>query len=184
MLGVDDGRFVAKSHDSVLVVGVVFRGGHWIDGVLSTTITVDGYDATEKISKMILKSIFYRQLKVVFLNGITVGGFNVVDIDSLNQSTGLPIISVNQKKPSLDDVRQALTNLPGYKERWHAVMNAGPIFSMRAPRGKGEVYIEMAGTSKEEVQDFLNLTSTRSNIPEALRVAHLIASNITSVNEE
>jgi hypothetical protein len=39
--------------------------------------------------------------------------------------------------------------------------------------------MELAGITKETAQQIIRLTSTRSNIPEALRVAHLIASGIS-----
>ena len=58
VLGIDDGQFVPHSKSQVLIVGVVFRGGYWLDGVMSTQMTNDGLDATQNISKMILESLF------------------------------------------------------------------------------------------------------------------------------
>ena len=48
VLGVDDGKFVPHTEGEVIVVGVVFRGGCWLDGVMHTQIAIDGFDATEK----------------------------------------------------------------------------------------------------------------------------------------
>jgi len=56
VLGVDDGVFIPHSKGLVDVVGVVFRGGYWLDGVMRTEIEVDGLDATEKIASMIIES--------------------------------------------------------------------------------------------------------------------------------
>ena len=53
VLGVDDGIFVPHTKGTVDVVGVVYRGGYWLDGVMRTEVTVDGMDATEKIGFMI-----------------------------------------------------------------------------------------------------------------------------------
>ena len=50
VLGVDDGVFTPHVESLVPVVGVVFRGGYWLDGVMHTEILVDGFDATERIS--------------------------------------------------------------------------------------------------------------------------------------
>jgi endonuclease V-like protein UPF0215 family len=99
VLGIDDGRFVPHSKSQVPIVGVVFRGGYWLEGVMSTTVTVDGVDSTERISKMVISSPHYKQLRVIMLNGVTFGGFNIVDIQTLNRCTGLPVIVVTQKKP-------------------------------------------------------------------------------------
>jgi hypothetical protein len=179
VLGVDDGRFIPRSKDRVLIVGVVFRGGYWLDGVMHTTVRVDDFDATEKIAQMITNSPHYNQLRVVMLNGITFAGFNVVDIKALNTATQLPVIAVTNKKPDLVKVQKALETLPNSQERWQAVLNAGEIYPVKARSGKQTMYIETAGISKETAQEILWLTSTRSNIPEALRVAHLIASGIS-----
>ncbi len=179
VLGVDDGKFIPHSKDPVLLVGVVFRGGCWLDGIMHTTIRVDDFDATAKIAQMITTSPHYKQLRVVMLNGVTFAGFNVVDIKALNTATQLPVIAVTNKKPDLPKVQKALENLPNSKERWNAILNAGEIYPVKARSGKQTIYIETAGIPKETAQEILQLTSPRSNIPEALRVAHLIASGIS-----
>ncbi len=179
VLGVDDGRFTPHSKDQVHIVGVVFRGGYWLDGIMHTTVIVDNFDATTRIADMITTSPHYKQLRVIMLNGITFAGFNIVDIQTLNAKTKLPIIALTQKKPNLIKVHSALKNLPRSEERWKAIGNAGEIIPVTAKRGKRKVYIEIAGITKETAQQIIKLTSTRSNIPEALRVAHLIASGIS-----
>jgi len=179
VLGVDDGKFTPHSKDQVLIVGVVFRGGYWLDGVMHTTIRVDDFDATAKIADMITSSPHYKQLRVIMLNGITFAGFNIVDIKALNAATNLPVIAVTNKKPDLAKVHSALENLPNSEERWNAILNAGEIYPVAARSGKRKIHIEIAGIPKETAQEVLRLTSPRSNIPEALRVAHLIASGIS-----
>ncbi len=178
VLGVDDGRFVPHTKSTVPVVGVVFRGGYWIEGVMSTRITVDGFDATANIAAMIKASPHYKQLRVVMLNGITLGGFNVVDIQELTTQTDLPVIAVTTKKPDLTQVQAALQNLPNSQDRWNAVLKAGEIFPVTTRRTH-QVYVEVAGIAKQSAVEVLRLTSTRSKTPEPLRVAHLVASGIS-----
>jgi endonuclease V-like protein UPF0215 family len=178
VLGIDDGRFIPHSKSQVHLVGVVFRGGYWLEGVMSTTVTVDGMDSTERISKMVTSSSHYKQLRVIMLNGVTFGGFNIVDIQKLNRHTGLPVIVVTQKKPCMSEVQVALRNLSNSEARWQTILNAGELYIMDAARGKKQLFVEIAGISKELAQKIISLTSTRSNLPEALRVAHLVASGI------
>ncbi len=178
VLGIDDGRFIPHSKSQVHLVGVVFRGGYWLEGVMSTTVTVDGMDSTERISKMVTSSSHYKQLRVIMLNGVTFGGFNIVDIQKLNRHTGLPVIVVTQKKPCMSEVQAALRNLSNSEARWQTILNAGELYIMDAARGKKQLFVEIAGISKELAQKIISLTSTRSNLPEALRVAHLVASGI------
>lgn len=181
VLGVDDGSFIPHVKGQVPVIGVVFRGGYWLDGVMHTKIAVDGFDATREISSMITNSPHHKQLRVIMLNGITFAGFNIVDVQALHAATKLPVITVTREKPDLEDIRKALQNLPKSEERWKAILNAGEPIKVSTRSETATVYMQTAGVSKEDAQKILRLTSTRSNIPEALRVAHLIASGIGSI---
>jgi uncharacterized protein len=177
VLGIDDGKFIPHTQGIVIIVGVVFRGGYSIEGVMHTNVAIDGLDATEKLASMINGSPHRRQLRLLMLNGVTFGGFNVVDLKKLNQETRLPIIALTQNKPDLHDITSALQNLPEYEERLRLVLEAGPIHEV-ANHGT-KVYVELAGISLIDAEKIIRLTSTRSCLPEPLRVAHLIASNIS-----
>jgi endonuclease V-like protein UPF0215 family len=180
VLGVDDCVFTPHVEALIPVIGVVFRGGYWLDGVMHTEIAVDGFDATEKISSMIINSPHFKQLRVVMLNGITFAGFNVVDIKALNAATGLPVVAVTREKPNLGEIREALMHLPRSEERWRSVLNAGELVEVVTRHANERIYVHVAGISAEDARRVLRLTSTRSNVPEALRVAHLVASGISA----
>lgn len=175
VLGVDDGSF-SPHHGFASVVGVVFRGGYWLDGVLSTKVKVDGFDATDRIASMIVDSPHHRQVRVILLDGVTFGGFNVVDIKKLYALTNLPVIVVTRDKPNFKEIHAAVKNLPNSAERWKAVQNAGRVFEVQTRSRDEKVYMEVCGASESDARKILELTSTRSSVPEALRVAHLIAS--------
>ena len=178
VLGIDDGRFVPRTKGTVDVVGVVYRGGYWFEGVMHTEITVDGLDATEKIAGMIESSPYYRELRVVILDGITLAGFNVVDLSKLSRRVDLPVMSVAREKPDLVIIGRALKNLPEFEVRWQAIENSGEFFEVETRNGENPVYIQIAGISFDDAEVIIKKTSTRSNIPEALRVAHILASGL------
>ena len=177
VLGVDDGKFVPHTEGAVIVVGVVFRGGGWIEGVMHTRIAIDGFDATEQIASMINSSPHRKQLRLVMLNGITFAGFNVVDINKLNSATKLPVIALTCDKPDLEAIRKALNNLSRGEERWKMILKTGEIHEICC-RGK-QVYMGLAGISLVDAEEIVELTSIRSSYPEPLRVAHLIASGVS-----
>ena len=179
VLGVDDGVFTPHVKGLVPVVGVVFRGGYWLDGVMHTKVEVDGFDATEKIASMIINSPHYKQLRVIMLNGITFAGFNVVNIRELNSETKLPVIAVTREQPNFAEIREALKNLPENEERWKSIKSAGKMFEVSTRSENEKVYMQTSGILEEDARKILQLTSTRSSVPEALRVAHLIASGIS-----
>lgn len=179
VLGIDDGTFVPHVKGKVLVVGAVFRGGYWLEGIMRTKIEVDGFDSTDKLSSMIIGSSHYQQLRVIILNGITLGGFNVVDIVKLNLLTKLPVITVTRDRPDLNEIYKALENLPESKQRWEIILRAGEPVEVITRNEKAKIFVQIAGISIDDAKKILRSTSTRSNIPEALRVAHLIASGIS-----
>lgn len=180
VLGVDDGVFKPHVKSLVPVIGVVFRGGYWLDGVMHTKVKVDGLDATRKITSMIVNSPHYKQLRVIMLNGVTCAGFNVVDIKRLNTKTKLPVIAVTREKPNFAEIRQALENLPHMEKRWSAIRGTGELFEVCTRSKSARVYMQIAGICEEDAKKILEITSTRSSVPEALRAAHLIASGISA----
>jgi endonuclease V-like protein UPF0215 family len=166
VLGVDDGGFVPHVKGLVPVVGVVFRGGYWLDGVMST---------------MVVDSPHFRQVRVIMLNGVTFAGFNVVDVQALNGLTGLPVVAVTREKPDLGRIKQALEKLPLGEKRWSLILKAGEVHEVSVGRGKKSVYLHATDISLQDAERIVRLTSTRSNVPEALRVAHMVASGISHV---
>jgi endonuclease V-like protein UPF0215 family len=183
VLGIDDGGFVPRTKGPVDVVGVVYRGGKWFEGVMKTKITLDGLDATEKMATMIKGSSFCGEIRVIVLDGVTFAGFNVVDISELSSRLNLPVISVVREKPDLENIKTALKNLPDFEVRWQAMENAGELFTVETKEGENPVYMHTAGILPEDAEKVMRVTSTRSLIPEALRVAHIVASGLSRSSE-
>lgn len=178
VLGVDDCPFTPRSKSFIDVIGVVYRGGYWLDGVMKTSIQIDGLDATERIAMMIAKSPHYHQLRVVMLNGITFAGFNVVNIKRLFENIQLPVIALTKEKPDMDRIKAAIQKLPNRRERWRAVKAAGDIFKLKTKDNAELLSMQIAGIARHDAEKIVKMTSTRSSLPEALRVAHLIASGL------
>jgi endonuclease V-like protein UPF0215 family len=176
IVGIDDGHFSRKSKRCI-VIGCVIRGCDQVDGILSTRIKVDGLDATEKIARMIAESKF-KDLRYIMLDGITFGGFNIVNIKELNSVTGLPVIAVNRKKPDKKRFVESMKRLENFEERVKAVKDAGKIYRVEVREGV-YLYIQKAGISLKHAREVLRISIKCSNVPEALRLAHLIASGVT-----
>jgi len=184
VLGVDDGVFIPHSKGLVDVVGVVFRGGYWLDGVMRTEVEVDGLDGTEKVASMIIESPHYKQLRIIMLSGITLAGFNVVDIKELYNKTGLPVIAITRNMPNMKEIEQAIERLPEKEKRWRAIQNAGEMIKVQTRKEEEPIYMQIAGIKREDAEKIVKITSTRSNIPEPLRVAHIIASGLTKFRKD
>ena len=181
VLGIDDGKFVPHTKGTVDVVGVVYRGAYFFEGIMKTKITIDGLDATENFASMIKNSPYYGEIRVVVLDGVTFGGFNVVDIRNLFSLIDLPVISITRKKPDMEEIKTALRNLTNFDLRWAAMKNAGKLFEVEVKPDLNPVYLHLAGILCEGAKRILRQTSTAANVPEALRVAHLIASGLSPI---
>jgi len=175
IVGFDDGPFIPRSKGKVPVVGVVFRGGDFLDGVYRTDVEIDGMDATDILIKLINRSKHKEQLRVVMLNGITIGGFNMINISKLYEKTGLPVIAINRRMPNLKKIKIALQNFDDFEDRWECIEDGGKIHKMKIEKNKN-IYYQFKGLKQTEVESIIKLSCTRSLIPEPLRVAHLIAS--------
>ena len=180
VVGIDDGYFVPHTKGDCIIIGAVFRGGYWFDGVMRTKVEIDGMDATEKIGEMIISSPHYGQLRAVLLDGVTFAGFNIVNTLRLYKYVNLPIIAITREKPNFRNIREALKNLNYHEERWKAIHNVNQIIRVPTRNRQKPLYIQITGIDMEKAKAVISNTSTRSNIPEALRVAHLIASGLTA----
>jgi hypothetical protein len=171
ILGIDDGPLAPW----VLVVGVVFRGGSWMDGLVSCTIQRDGLDATNKITEMV-SSCRYKDLRFLMTDGVTFAGFNTINIRKLHMDTGLPVIVVTRRNPNYEKIRRALERLPYKEKRWKDIEDAGDIHSISL--GAHSLFFQYAGAEREEVEKILHLTSIHSLLPEPVRIAHIIATGV------
>ncbi len=178
VIGVDDGPCRCRANDpcpdpsDVLVVGTVFAKSR-LDGLVTSTVTRDGDDATEKVAGMITGSRFLEHAGAILLQGIALAGFNVVDIRELNRKTGLPVVVVARRQPNLEAIRSALLErVPGGPEKWALIEQAGPMEPL------GEVWVQRAGISWDRTRDMLSRCVIHGHIPEAIRTAHLIATGV------
>lgn len=171
VLGIDDAPFYKFGKGRVLVIGVVMRGGKWIEGVMSTKVNIDGINATKKIASMVVNSKFMQQIRCIFIDGIAVGGLNIIDINELHRKTKIPVVVVIRKYPDLESIRSILAKLK-MKKKIKLIERAGKITQI------GKIFVQFAGADKEKIEKMLGIVCTRSHIPESLRLAHLIAAGV------
>ncbi|MDK2948633.1 MAG: uncharacterized protein PWQ63_1793 [Methanolobus sp.] len=175
ILGIDDSALLS---DKITIVGVFFRGGKWLDGVLRSEITRDGLDATGRIVSMVNNSKHLPQIRAIMLDGVTYGGFNPVDIIYLYERTNVPVIVLMRDLPDFESIEKALSFLPESEMRMEIIRKAGKISSVVTKDNKNPVFFQCSGIDHDIAAKIIKITSTRSNIPEPLRVAHLIATGI------
>jgi len=172
ILAIDDSPLI---NEKVIIIGTFFRGGEQLDGILRAEITRDGMDATDILIRMIKDSKYYTQTRIIMLDGVTYAGFNPVDITSLYKETKLPVMVFMRSCPDFGKIRLALGHLPDPEKRWEIIQRAGKIYKIEQDN---PVYIQLCGLDEKTAVGIIRITSTHSNIPEPLRVAHLIATGV------
>ena len=204
VIGFDDGPFDRQHRGDVLLVGVVCSGTR-IDGIVSGRIRRDGANATRVMIDLVRKSQFGSHLQAVMLQGIAVGGFNVVDVHALSSALHLPVLVVTRRPPDMAAVKRALFHgaplarpaVSGAARKWKLIEAAGTMEvlgasrrSLRRPHPPSpptgirttepRLWIQRAGMSLDQARKLVADTTLHGNIPEPLRVAHLIAGGITT----
>lgn len=169
MLGVDDGPFEKGRDAEAPLVGVFMEGRDLVEGVAVTRFPVDGEGVTEFLAGWIGGLRFRPALQAVVLGGVTVAGLAVVDVPALAAALGLPVLVVNRREPVDHRVEGAL--------RKAGLAHRAEVLA-RAPRSRalGEgLFVGCAGATPEQAERVVRATRRKGELPEALRVAHLVA---------
>ncbi|MGC2048406.1 MAG: DUF99 family protein [Gallionella sp.] len=174
VVGFDDAPFARSHRGDVLVVGAVFAGDR-LDGVISTRVRRDGANAAQRLIDCLAGSKYFDQLQAILLQGIAFAGFNVVDLQRLHEATGLPLLVVARYRPDLQAIRKALLEqVPGGARKWRLIEAAGPMETMAG------LYVQRCGITPENAARLLASLQQNSQLPEPLRVAHMIAGGVTT----
>ncbi|MFO7177165.1 MAG: DUF99 family protein [Pseudomonadota bacterium] len=198
VIGFDDGPFARTHRGSVLLVGAVCADTR-LDGVVSGRVRRDGTDSTERMIELVTTSQFREHVRAVMLQGIAVGGFNVVDVHALSAALGVPVLVVMRRRPDFSTIRRALfasedpprPRIRGAERKWRLIEAAGPVELLELPddehtrsrpsglRGAAQrVWIQRIGLTTSEARALIRATTLHGHIPEPLRLAHLIAGGI------
>lgn len=169
-IGFDDSPHT-RADGRVPIVGVHMRGAMRVEGLVATDVERDGGDATNRVARCVSDSGL-RGLKAILLDGASFGGFNVVDLDSLHQETGIASISFTKGVPDMDAMRAALRNVPQPEAKW-ALLSARKL--VRIPTESTPLTISFAGIDERGAIEVLAATTARGHTPEPLRLAHMIA---------
>src|SRR6476469_1804364 len=73
--------------------GIVMRRDLVVDGVSFGSSTIEGNDATDNIVSM-WKKLDRNDIGCIFLDGLVVSMYNIIDGRSLCEITGLPVVAI------------------------------------------------------------------------------------------
>ena len=163
ILGISDG--FSQDRDSkraTQVIGVVFRGGEWLEGVMRTPMRRNGLNPTYQIAQMIMSSPYFVQIRLIMTDGIIFGNHSVVDIGSLNNKTSIPVIAISRRTKGTKMLRRVMKGV-------------GESMSILLTSKKKPLEIYRVGLDSADAKSVVKMSCT-IDIPEPIRVARLFAS--------
>ncbi len=175
ILGIDDGPFRKGVDKSTVLVGVIIKFNSYIEGIITNTVSIDGTDIDEKIVS-IAGGRFKKEINFIMTNGITFGGFNIMDSEYVFKNTDIPVISVVRENPDIESMKMALTkHFKDYKERIE-ILERSSVHCINI-NGK-KLYINNTGIDIDSAKIVIKNSTVMGNMPEPVRIAHIIASAI------
>jgi endonuclease V-like protein UPF0215 family len=174
VLGIDDGPFDKRADSSVSIVGVMMEGADLVEAVAVSSIPVDGEDAADHLADWVSGLRFASAVHATVLGGMTIAGLGVVDIERLAERLNRPVMTVNRQRPDDERLIDAL--------RAAGLADRIPIVE-RAPRAwqlDEGLFVSHAGVEREEAARILSAVRRKSQLPEPLRLAHLIAAAVVN----
>ncbi|MCL5433816.1 MAG: DUF99 family protein [Candidatus Marsarchaeota archaeon] len=154
-----------------MLLGIVSRDGI-IEGAISTKVTVDGIDSTNKIIKFVKKSKFKDQIKIIAVNGIGIAGLNIINVYALEDALNVKVLSITRNKPRPSKLIKALIAFSraekvDVKERIKIVKKISKINIIKLDRFYAQTYFE-----KKEAEKFYKEAFNM------LRIAHIMLTAI------
>jgi len=168
VLGVDDAPFEKRQQAPVPIVAVMMEGADLVESVAVSSFAVDGDDATGFLAGWLGSLRSRASLQAVLLGGITMAGLGVVDVAQLARRLDTPVLVATRREPSDAQLAEAL-GAAGLEQRVPIVER-----SPRATRVLDGLFVAQAGTTEDEAARLVRATLRKANLPEPLRVAHLI----------
>mgnify|MGYP001770753861 CR=1 FL=1 len=146
-------------------------------GVAASLVHVDGLDATSVLAGL-AGVLAAGGEGVLFLDSLTVAGFNVISLPAVTRLTGLPAVVVYTYRPSLERLEAPLRqHFPDAELRLRVL---SPISGARlVATRRGDLYLIAWGIGYGEARDLVELYQVYSRVPEPLRVAHRVASEMS-----
>lgn len=174
VVGFDDFPFRREWRGNIPIVGVVYAGLR-MEGVLSGAIRRDGANATAVLTRLVQQSKWVESIGLVLLQGVALGGFNVIDVQSLHRTLQVPVLVVARRAPNVPAVREALINhVRGGTRKWRLIESLGPMEPCAG------VFVQRAGLTLADASQVITRYAVHGAVPEPLRAAHLIAGGIAT----
>jgi len=148
-----------------LIIGVIFRGRLFFDGLIDSIIDSEEFDANEEIARMIMNSRYFDELRIVMLSKLVFGKTNALDLKRFYEKIKLPIIVVNKNR------NEKNTEKFMSKEDYEVLKRLDERKLFKVNGSIKPFHVRFYGIDEDEVIKILKASCIEGEIPEPLRVA-------------
>ena len=189
-IGIDDGYFPIKYKGlrKRTLIAAVLCINHDVENLVLEPVTVDGLDGTESAVRAVRR---IGVADVIFQDGVTIAGFNVIDPEELNAMTGIPVTVIFKHDLNLEKIYSALKkHFNDWRERYEVISRTYSK-SIKVPTPWRDIRISTVNIEVNKALSYIIKLQTVSPLPEPLRLADIVASGLTKntvllkiINEE
>ncbi len=166
---------VAESYrrDTSTLAGVVTRANRVTDGFVFGNCTVGGTDVTDGIIDL-AERLDREDVRYVFVGGIALAWYNVVDMHRLHEAIDRPVIAVTfEESDGLRDSLEAEFSGDELNRRRETYRTQPPRRELAV--NDETVFVRQVGLSEGDARDVVRAFTPEGGRPEPLRVARLAA---------
>lgn len=180
-LSIASGKVDFAKKSLIPLIFLITRGTI-IEHVVHTWVNVDPKEVTETILNIITAQEWYNAsvIQGIWTHGTTVAGFGILRLKWLQSIWNLPIVSITTEPPNTDLIKTLLlSKFTDGPERWRQFSENDVIpYNIRQYLPNCNIWISSYQISLKEACLYLKQQQINGCLPEGLRVAKLIASNI------
>jgi endonuclease V-like protein UPF0215 family len=162
------------------LAGTVVRASRVLDGIVYTTATVGGTDATDAVARL-YKNADREDLRLIMVSGVAPSWYNLVDLSAVHDVTEIPVLSVTyEESDGLRDAIKGEFEADAAGERLSVYDSLPP--RRRFETDENELYVRSVGVEDGRAEEWVD-GFTHDGRPEPLRVARLAARGLLNHEE-
>jgi len=159
--------------DRSVLCGAVCRRDRVTDGFVFGSCTVGGTDATAAIADL-WTTLDREDVRVLLVAGIAPAWFNLVDLSTLHDRVGRPVIAVSfEASPGLEPALRDAFSGDALDRRLRTYRDLPP--RRRLDVNDETVYVRAIGVADDDAAEAVRAFTPTGGRPEPLRVARLAA---------
>lgn len=163
----------SATDERATLAGAVVRADRVVDGAAFADCTVGGTDATERIVGLVAE-LDREDLQYLLLGAVAPAWYNLVELDALQEATGLPTIAVTfEASGGLEPALREAFDDDQLQERLERYRSLPPRRALAV--GTQTVYVRSVGIDADDADRVVRVFTPEGGRPEPIRVARELA---------